>query len=105
MIPCSECLERFKSWGDDPRVRSGRYMKCGCDYCDKPTYYRELEARQLEPEEKIVIHRHSSMSKQDWDLLQQTARKLEYLDKKLAEHTEYKRKTPVKSGKRGMKIE
>ena len=46
------------------------------------------------------------MGKQEYDLLQQTARKLEYLEKKLAEHTEYKRKAPVKSGKTmGIKIE
>jgi len=43
MITCKECIERFKNWGDDPRVKSGRYHLSGCDYCDKPTYYRELE--------------------------------------------------------------
>ena len=102
MLLCSECIQSL--YPDDPRVRSGRYMRCGCDYCDKPTYYRELESQS--PPEQVIVHRHSDMRKEDWDLLQQTARKLEYLDKKLAEHTEYKRKVPVKSGKtRGIKIE
>ena len=43
MIICAECIEQFKSWGDDPRVKAGRYHLCGCDYCPKPLYYRELE--------------------------------------------------------------
>ena len=68
-----------------------------------------IEPRELEPQsppEQIIVHRTSSMGKQEYDLLQQTARKLEYLEKKLAEHTEYKRKVPVKSGKTmGIKIE
>jgi len=29
----------------DPRVKSGNYYLCGCDYCNKPTYERELEDR------------------------------------------------------------
>jgi len=48
LITCNECIERLKSWGDDPRVKSGRYCLSGCDYCDKPTYYRELETIKSE---------------------------------------------------------
>jgi hypothetical protein len=36
MISCRECIDRFKLLGDDPRVKSGRYNLCACDYCDKP---------------------------------------------------------------------
>ena len=48
MITCNECIERFKSWGDDPRVKSGRYHLSSCDYCDKSNYYRELETMKSE---------------------------------------------------------
>jgi len=41
MITCNECLDRMKP--DDPRVKSGHYHLSGCDYCNKPQYYRELE--------------------------------------------------------------
>ena len=41
---CKECILGMKP--DDPRIKTGRYHLCGCDYCDKPTYYRELEAAQ-----------------------------------------------------------
>ena len=40
MITCKECIETLR---DDPRIRSGRYHMCGCGYCSKLTYYRELE--------------------------------------------------------------
>ena len=53
MITCNECINRFKSWGDDPRVKSGRYHLCGCDYCGKPQYYRDLE--QPKPEIQPVF--------------------------------------------------
>ena len=48
MITCNECIERFRSWGDSPEVKSGRYHLCGCDYCSKETYYRELEQTKSE---------------------------------------------------------
>ena len=35
---------------DDPRVKSGRYHLCGCDYCDKP-----LELEQRKPEIQPVL--------------------------------------------------
>ena len=43
----------------------------------------EPEPAPLEPRE--VIHRHSDMGKKEFDFLQQTARKLDYLEKKLTE--------------------
>jgi len=48
VITCEECIQRMKP--DNPRVRSGRYNKCGCDYCDKPSYYRTVESRITEPD-------------------------------------------------------
>jgi len=48
MISCKECIDRFKSWGDDPRVKSGKYHLAGCDYCNKPDYFRELETIKSE---------------------------------------------------------
>jgi len=50
MISCNECRERFKSWGDSPDIKSGRYHLSGCDYCDKPQYYRDIEQPKPEPE-------------------------------------------------------
>ena len=61
MITCNQCIERMKP--DDPRVRSGTYHMCGCDYCNKPTYYRELEKKKEESEvNHIYIYEHSNIS-------------------------------------------
>lgn len=57
MISCKDCIDRFKSWGDDPRVKSGRYYLSGCDYCNKPQYYRDLELPKPEPLDKPDIKR------------------------------------------------
>ena len=43
------------------------------------------------PGERIVIHRHSNMSAENWDLLQQTALRVGHLEKKLAERRKPKR--------------
>ena len=48
MITCAECIEQLRP--DDPHIRSGRYGKCGCDYCQKLSYYRDLEMEKAEPE-------------------------------------------------------
>jgi len=42
MISCADCAEGM--YPHDPRVKYGKYRLCGCDYCNKPSYYRELEA-------------------------------------------------------------
>jgi hypothetical protein len=34
---------------DDPRIKSGRYHLCGCDYCNKPTAYRETIKTEIKP--------------------------------------------------------
>ena len=44
MITCAQCIQQLKP--EDPRVRSGRYRLCSCDYCSKPSYFRELEEVQ-----------------------------------------------------------
>ena len=51
MISCRECIEGLKP--DNPQVRGGKYNLCGCDYCDKPTYFRELEEKPTR--EKLEI--------------------------------------------------
>ena len=76
MITCSECIERLRP--DDPRIPTGRYHQSSCDlYCNKPTYYRELE--QQEAPEIIHVVRHSNMNKQEFDILQQLSREVKYL--------------------------
>ena len=47
MITCSECIQEL--YPDDPRVKSGRYHLCDCDYCSKSDYYRGLEQQQAKP--------------------------------------------------------
>ena len=54
MISCSECIERMKP--DDPRVKAGRYHLCGCDYCEKPDYFRDLE-QSYESRPRIIYKR------------------------------------------------
>ena len=51
-MTCEECINRFASWGDNPRVKSGRYHLRGCDYCNKPQSERELE--QLKNDVDII---------------------------------------------------
>ncbi len=63
MIPCKECIRQI--YPDNPRVRSGRYTMCGCNYCDKPTYYREIEETQQAPNLEPL------WSSRQWDKVQQ----------------------------------
>ncbi len=68
-----------------------------------PAYPEESTESQPQVVEHIV--RHSQMGAKEFDLLQQTALKLDHLDKKLTEHLEYKKKPqPVKSSGKGIKI-
>ena len=83
MISCKECISRC--FPDDPHIRSGRYMRCGCDYCDKPSYERELEARLDEPREVVHKHFYSDLSKQQWDRVEQSLRDNADLRKKVNE--------------------
>ncbi len=72
--------------------------------------FRDLKESQdtfAEPKPQMIEHvvRHSQLGPKEFDLLQQTALKLDYLAKKLSSHLEYKKKPqPVKLGKRGIKI-
>lgn len=50
-----------------------------------------------EPSPQVIVHRHSDMSKEDYDLLQQTARKANYLEKQVVELSRPKQKAQRKS--------
>lgn len=60
MITCVECLERL--YPEDPRVRSGGH--CGCDYCDRPSSYREIEKTK-------EVKLEDPWNKNQWDYVQQ----------------------------------
>ena len=91
LITCVECIERLRVIGD-PRIRSGKYNMCSCDYCSKPTYYREIEAEK-KPQVVEHIHRHSEMSRADFDALRQVILKVDYLEKRLNERKPGKKTT------------
>ena len=98
MITCAECKARL--YPDDPTVKSGAYHLCGCNYCAKPSYYRELELSP--PQVSEVIHRHSDMSKQEFALLRNLEGQVKYLQGKVTERQQ--RKPPAKpAGYKGIK--
>ncbi len=66
MITCKECKERIRP--DDPTVKSGRYHLCSCDYCGKPSYYREIELSDFFGQLKIS---EPEWTKKQWDALTQ----------------------------------
>ncbi len=83
MFTCHDCIDRFKSWGDDPKVKSGRYGLSGCDYCNKPAYYRELERRtpaSIEPIVKNVSYK----------VIEQMKGQIQYLKQKIQTSTKKK---------------
>ena len=68
MLTCRECIERLRP--DDPRIPTGRYHQSSCDfYCNKPTYYREVE-QPKEPQE--VFHRYIYEHEAKRDVRKQT---------------------------------
>lgn len=83
-MTCSEC--KIRMFPEDPSqpfylsYPECRYLPALCESCSGR--YSEVN-----PTPQIVeyIHRHSDMSKQEFDLLQQTAREVKYLRGKLAE--------------------
>lgn len=77
MRTCKECIESMPL--DDPRTRSGRYGRCGCDYCDKPTYYRELE-QLLSP-----LVAEPEWSKSQWEYVRQLRGMVNHLNNKVTE--------------------
>ena len=88
MITCRECEERM--YPESPKVKSGRYHLCGCNYCGKPTYYRELEERVSPIKEPVVHHTHS-YTKPYGELsrrLEQVEGRTLYLDRKVKERTD-----------------
>ena len=85
MITCADCIRRL--YPDDPRVKSGSYHLSGCDYCNKPKYFRDTEQQK---HTRIIEHRHSNMSQKDYDLLQQTSRQVQHLQGKLTEREKKK---------------
>lgn len=86
MITCSECIEGLLP--DDPRIRSGEYGLCGCDYCDKPNYFRELESMMLEETLPIIPPEHKLYNE-----LQQTKGLLLKLQRDVNEHIDKKENT------------
>ena len=47
MLTCKECKERL--YPDNPSIRVGKYHLSTCEhYCNKPTYFRELEQAKSE---------------------------------------------------------
>lgn len=70
MNTCRECKERL--YPDDPRVKSGKYMRCSCDYCNKPDYYREVE--KPAPESQLP---KPEWTGRQWDKVQQLQSEVE----------------------------
>ena len=55
MISCSECMSRL--YPDDPRVPVGKYHHSACDYyCDKPSYFRELDESPKPPKSRPIVN-------------------------------------------------
>ena len=82
MITCKECLDKL--YPHDPKVRSGKYRLCSCDYCAKPTDLRELEATTLEtlpiePQGVYIVPEY-------YREFQQVKLRCEHFEKKLTEH-------------------
>lgn len=87
-FPCSSAFRGYS------------YIQCGLP----DPGYRPPEPEL--PKEQVIIHRHSNMGKEEYDLLQQTSLKADWLEKKLLRHLQPKEKSqPAKSGKLGIKIE
>ena len=91
MITCEECRLRMKP--DDPRVRSGKYNRCGCDFCDKPSYYIEIEKQHELPEQEEFTIRQ-------WDYIQQIKAEVLHYRK---EHATLMLELDKKTKKKGIK--
>jgi len=88
MITCKQCID---SLTDDPRIRSGKYRLCGCDYCEKPSYYRELE--QIKPETQPIF-RPRPVDKE----IDQLKSSILYLQGKMNEHIDASKKAQKGKG-------
>jgi len=56
------------------------------------------------PPEQVIIHRHSDMSKQDYDTLQQTSRQVKNLQSQIDEITKKRKPVRKQTGYKGLKI-
>lgn len=75
-------------------------------YCNKVQPY-PAEPEEDKPVPQLVQHivRHASLSKQEFDFLQQTSFKIENLNQKLTEHLQPRKKPqPKKSESMGIEI-
>ena len=77
MITCEQCIEDLRP--DDPRIRSGRYRMCGCDYCSKSSYYRELEGLSTKDEEIV----NEEWTHRQWDYVKQLKSRTEWVEQKI----------------------
>jgi len=93
LITCADCIRRL--YPDDPRVKSGRYHLSGCQYCNKPQYFRNTEQQE---HTQIIEHRHSDMSQKDYARLQNLEGQVKYLQGKLTEKQERKPRPPGYKG-------
>jgi hypothetical protein len=93
-MTCEECINRFASWGDNPRVKSGRYHLCGCDYCNKPDSERDLEQLKNDVEliKRTEIPNIPEVRQLKYQVEQAKTGYL-HLQKKLNEHLTNKRKS------------
>ena len=91
-----ECRELIEP--EDPEASSGK-LRSLCDTCYAfrvPSSEQErLDKLEQGGIEILYIYEHSNISKQQWDRMEQTIRRQDYLEKKFNEHIIPKRKPKV----------
>jgi hypothetical protein len=87
-FPCSSDFRRFYD------VERGM--------TDPGSTYQEAPRQ---PAEQVIVHRHSNMSPQESDLLQQTARGLQHIGNTLKEHMNWKKNQVTARPGNGIKIQ
>ena len=88
LITCLECIKRV--YPDNPQVRSGKYNLCGCDYCSKPSYYRQIEqSLVLTP---VPERTEPEWQKNQWQYVQQLRAQVNHLNAKVTEMRAEKKK-------------
>ncbi len=90
-MSCKECIERMRP--DDPRVKSGKYNLCGCDYC---SYYMSDEYRIEKLEEAVKPIEQPEWTGKQWDTVQQLQGMVRHLDSKVTEMRATKKKGFIK---------
>lgn len=89
-MTCKECLERM--YPEDPRIRGGRYNRCGCDYCDKSTDQRELEEKLMRLDEILEQVPEKQWTSRQWDTVNQLRGLVLHLQRKVNEHLDKKKR-------------